>query len=237
MGNLFPFNYSGKTDTTGFYIGRDKYGSNIIVNLERRAEDKTTGSVLILGNSGQGKSYLLKLLLCNILESGKNIICLDPEHELVELCESLGGCFIDLMDGQYKINPLEPKLWSEDAEDDDTAPAAFRQRTVLSQHISFLRDFFRSYKPFDEAQIDTIEIMLGRLYRKWNIGDDTDFGRKKPTDYPILSDLYQLMEQEYQRVLTEGRNELYTPELLRSACLGLHSMCVGADSKFCATRS
>ena len=61
-------------------MGRDRYGSNVIVDLDRRAEDKTTASVLILGNSGQGKSYLLKLLLCNILESGKSAICLDPEH-------------------------------------------------------------------------------------------------------------------------------------------------------------
>ena len=29
--NLFPFNYSGKTDEHGLYIGRDKYGTNILV--------------------------------------------------------------------------------------------------------------------------------------------------------------------------------------------------------------
>lgn len=133
VANLFPFNYSGKNDPNGFYVGRDRYGSNIIVDLDRRAEDKTTASVLILGNSGQGKSYLLKLLLCNILESGKSALCLDPEHELIDLCANLGGCFADLMSGQYIINPLEPKLWDTDGEDDPEAPAAFRQRTRLSQ--------------------------------------------------------------------------------------------------------
>ena len=111
VANLYFFNYSGKTDPLGFYVGRDRYGSNVIVDLDRRAEDKTTASVLILGNSGQGKSYLLKLLLCNILESGKSAICLDPEHELIDLCANLGGCFVDLMDGRYRINPLEPKAW------------------------------------------------------------------------------------------------------------------------------
>lgn len=136
VANLYPFNYSGKTDPNGFYIGRDRYGSNIIVDLDRRADDKTTANVLILGNSGQGKSYLLKLLLCNILESGKSAICLDTEHELVDLCSNLGGCFIDLMSGQYRINPLEPKLWDDGSEGDDPdAPAAFRQKTRLSQHI------------------------------------------------------------------------------------------------------
>lgn len=109
VANLFPFNFSGKTDPNGLYIGRDKYGTNILVDFDRRTEDKTTSNILILGNSGQGKSYLLKLILTNIRESGKKIICLDPEAEYEDLTNALGGCYIDFMSGKYKINPLEPK--------------------------------------------------------------------------------------------------------------------------------
>ena len=79
--NLYPFHFSGKTDPQGLYIGKDKFGSNVLVDFDRRAEDKTTSNILILGNSGQGKSYLLKLILTNLRESGKQIICLDPEAE------------------------------------------------------------------------------------------------------------------------------------------------------------
>ena len=231
VANLFPFNYSGKNDPNGFYVGRDRYGSNIIVDLDRRAEDKTTASVLILGNSGQGKSYLLKLLLCNILESGKSARCLDPEHELIDLCANLGGCFADLMSGQYIINPLEPKLWDTDGEDDPEAPAAFRQRTRLSQHISFLKDFFRAYKDFSDRHIDTIELMLERLYRKWGLNNHTDFQSMRPDDFPILSDLYDVIEDAYQHYDRE-ENPLYPRELLQEVLLGLHSMCRGAESKF-----
>ena len=73
VANLYPMSYSGKTDPCGFYLGNEKYGSNIIVDLDRRTGDKTNASALILGNSGQGKSYLLKFLLCNVLESGKSV--------------------------------------------------------------------------------------------------------------------------------------------------------------------
>lgn len=232
VANLYPFNYSGKTDPNGFYIGRDRYGSNIIVDLDRRTDDKTTANVLILGNSGQGKSYLLKLLLCNILESGKSAICLDTEHELVDLCSNLGGCFIDLMSGQYRINPLEPKLWDDGSEGDDpNAPAAFRQKTRLSQHISFLKDFFRAYKEFSDRHIDTIELMLGRLYAKWGMDDDTDFQPLSPRDYPVLSDLYDVIEEAYRNYDSE-EYPLYPRELLQEVLLGLHSMCRGAESKF-----
>ena len=67
------------------------------MDFDRRAEDKTTSNILILGNSGQGKSYLLKLILTNIREVGKRIICLDPESEYEDLCDALGGCYIDFM--------------------------------------------------------------------------------------------------------------------------------------------
>ncbi len=231
VANLFPFNYSGKNDPNGFYIGRDRYGSNIIVDLDRRAEDKTTASVLILGNSGQGKSYLLKLLLCNILESGKSALCLDPEHELIDLCANLGGCFADLMSGQYLINPLEPKLWDTEGEDDPEAPAAFRQRTRLSQHVSFLKDFFRAYKDFSDRHIDTIELMLERLYKKWGMNNHTNFQSMRPEDFPVLSDLYDVIEDAYQHYDRE-ENPLYPRELLQEVLLGLHSMCRGAESKF-----
>ena len=231
VANLYPFNYSGKNDPNGFYIGRDRYGSNIIVDLDRRAEDKTTANVLILGNSGQGKSYLLKLLLCNILESGKSAICLDPEHELIDLCGNLGGCFADLMSGQYLINPLEPKLWDTEGADDPEAPAAFRQRTRLSQHISFLKDFFRAYKDFSDRHIDTIELMLERLYKNWGLNNHTDFSLLRPQDFPILSDLYSVIEDAYQHYDQE-KNPLYPQELLQEVLLGLHSMCKGAESKF-----
>lgn len=232
VANLYPFNYSGKTDPNGFYLGRDKFGSNILADFNRRADDKTNANILILGNSGQGKSYLLKLILCNLRESGMHIIGLDPEMEYEDLTLNLGGCFIDLMSGEFIINVLEPKSWDETGDPKDTeAPQAFRQTSKLSQHISFLKDFFRTYKDFTDREIDTIEIMLGRLYEKWGITDRSNFDRLKHTDYPILSDLYDFIETEYKN-FDESHRQLYTADSLREICLGLHSMCKGAESKF-----
>ena len=232
VANLFPFNYSGKTDRKGFYIGKDKYGSNIVVDFDQRDEDKTSANVLILGNSGQGKSYLMKMLLLNFLEAGKSVITLDVEHEQWELCQALGGCFADIIEGTYKINLLEPRCWDTDADPYDVdAPKAFRQSTRLAQHTSFLKDVFRTYKDFTTAQIDTIEIMLTKLYTEWGITEDTDFSQMRPEDYPILSELYDFIEIEYEN-FDETKPQLYTRETLQQVLLGLHSMCRGADSKF-----
>ena len=269
--NLYPINYSGRSDPHGFYIGNDHYGSDILLDLDRRTPDKTNSSVLILGNSGEGKSYLLKLLLCNLLESGKTVICLDPEQELTCLCDKLGGCYADLMGGQYRINFLEAKRWDvdmagapieaqrsgfdgersrsgmselpppggsegygacgDDRDDDPTVPNAFRQQSPLSQHISFLKDFFRAYKPFTHQQVDTLELMLERLYRKWGISDKTDFSAMGPEDWPIAEDLYAVLEDAYEHYDREN-SPLYPRELLRELLLGLHSMCRGAESVY-----
>ena len=232
VANLYPFNFSGKTDPQGAYIGRDKYGTNILVDFDRRAEDKTNSNALILGNSGQGKSYLLKLILTNIRESGKRIICLDPESEYEDLCEALGGCYIDFMSGEYTINPLEPKAWTDSVEDiDANTPEAFKKVTRLSQHIAFLKDFFRSYKDFTDSQIDTIEILLSKLYARFGITDTTDYSVKKPSDFPIMEDFYKLCEEEFM-TYDKQRKYLYTEETLQEVCLGIHSMCVGSESKY-----
>ena len=217
--NLYPFNYSGKADPQGFYIGHDKYGSNLFIDFQRRTDDKTNANVLILGNSGQGKSYLMKLLLCNMRESGMDIVCLDPELEYKDLAVNMDGCYIDLMEGEYIINVLEPKRWEEDS------------GSVLPRHISFLRDFFRAYKDFTSAEIDVLEIFLEKLYESKGITEDIDFSELKHTDYPVLSDLYHLAERELNQY-EERRGNIYTRETVRDLCLKLKSICIGADSKF-----
>lgn len=217
--NLYPFNYSGKADPQGFYIGHDKYGSNLFIDFQRRTDDKTNANILILGNSGQGKSYLMKLLLCNMRESGMDIVCLDPELEYKDLAVNMDGCYIDLMEGEYIINVLEPKRWEEDS------------GSVLPRHISFLRDFFRAYKDFTSAEIDVLEIFLEKLYESKGITEHTDFSELKHTDYPVLSDLYHLSERELNQY-EERKGNIYTRETVRDLCLKLKSICIGADSKF-----
>ena len=268
VANLYPFNYSGKTDPHGFYLGRDKFGTNILTDFDRRSDDKTNANVLILGNSGQGKSHLLKGILANLRESGKSLIVLDPEQEYQELCENLGGCYLDYLSGEYVINPLQPLAWSEEpaTEDDDrtpeqrdaapisrfliggtkdlapapensvgnsimSIPGPFRNASMLSRHISYLKDFFRSYKDFTTAQLDTIELMLQKLYRRFDMDDYTDFTQVAPEKFPTMSDFYDLLEEEFD-LYDPKRKNLFSEETIQDVCLGLPSMCKGAESKY-----
>ena len=104
-----------------------------------------------------------------------------------------------------------------------------RSNAVLSAIGLTAADAHKTAGGINYFTSDTIEIMLSALYQKWGISEETDFRRLMPEDYPILSDLYALINDE----LVNYRNgSLYTRELLQEALLGLHSLCVGADAPF-----
>ena len=51
-----------------------------------------------------------------------------------------------------------------------------------------LKDFFRAYKEFNDEQLDTLEIILTKLYKNFGITDYTDYD--KPVSYTHL-DVYK----------------------------------------------
>lgn len=237
VANLFPFSYSGKTDPRGLFLGRDVNGANILADFDRRTLDKTNGHILILGNSGEGKSYLMKTLIESFRMAGKKIYILDPDNEYQDLTVNLDGTYLDMMSSEYFINVLEPRLWSSsNSEGDDDSPEPFKHTGRLSQHIAYLRDFFKCYKDLEDYKLDIIEIMLKETYRRHRISDSTNFSALDTDGYPILSDLYTVIEQmlgSYDEDIKDNtRPIMYTKEQLQQTGLSLQSICVGSDSKY-----
>lgn len=224
--NLFPLAYTGKLDATGFRLGKDKYGGDIIVDLDKRSSDRTNGNCIILGNSGEGKSYLTKELLTFVLESGKNLIIIDPTGEYKDITNKLGGSYIDVASG-YIINPLEVR-------DNANSEADTVFSNTVSRHISFLRDFFSTYKRFAPYHLDIIEIMLKKLYAEYGITDSTPI--PKDGVWPIFKDLYK----QFEKLYSEFENEVAKPgtilpfgkEAIREVLLSIESICVGADNQY-----
>lgn len=235
VANLYPFTYCGKTDKQGFYIGKARYGTNLLVDLDVRDKEHTNGSALILGNSGEGKSFLLKTLLSILREAGKSILILDPESEYRDLSENMGGCVLDMMNGENIINPLEPRRWTDaqdNEESDEQEPAVFRKDNTLEQHISWFKDWVRSYKKeFTSEHLDTLEILVLRLYEKFSLTRETDLSKLSPFDYPIMADLFYLCEETLKNY-DEGEPELFTKDCLRKITLGIRSICIGAESSY-----
>ena len=241
VANLYPFSYSGLTDPHGNLIGKDVNGSNILIDFDRRQADKTNGHIAIFGNSGEGKSWLTKLQICNFRQAGKKLYSIDVESEFFDVTTNLGGTNVDMMTGKYYINVLEPKLLknegSETDNDIDLEVRATSKVTLLSQHIAFLRDFFHVYKPeFSDTLLDILELMLVKTYETKNITTGTNLKRLSSKDYPRLQDLYTVVEKELnnydKQALDKSREMIYRKEDLQRLLLALESICVGNDSMY-----
>lgn len=223
--------------TKGDYLFPSKIGNdtnNAGRMLESLDENHKAISITIgsfaLGFSGKLETGDIVGIL--VYDQVENRSYTPKELTYVKVITTTTSSGVDKADVEDIINPLEPKEWSDNASDaEDDAPEAFRKATRLSQHISFLKDFFRVYKDFDDAQIDALEILLTRLYGKFGIHDDTDYSKLTAGDYPVMADLYEIVESEYMKY-EKGTKSLFTEDLLRELCLGLNSMCVGAESKF-----
>ena len=61
--------------------------------------------------------------------------------------------------------------------------------------------------------------------------DSTDFSALSPIHYPVMAEFYWLCQKEYLEY-DPGEKHLYTQEMLREICLGIHSMCVGSESRY-----
>lgn len=236
VSNLYPFSYSGRSDPKGISLGYELSGGQMIVDMfGYRSATITNSNVVVLGQTGMGKSHTLKGLIIAAQEQGFNCLIMDIEGEYEPEVRNLQGTYIDLTSGQYIINILEPKVFVRD-DDDVSASTEYKTKTftttnTLSAHISFLRDFFSIAKDMTPEQLDTLEIILRKLYTKFGLTDETDFASLPKSAFPTLTDLWELLE-ELAKEYKEDKDSLFNFETLRSLRLKLESLCVGTQSKY-----
>ena len=111
------------------------YGFNIgsqgLVHWDRFAADNYNS--VILGRSGAGKSYLVKLETLRSLYRGVEVAIIDPEDEYRRLCDAVGGTYIHLGADDVRLNPFDLPLATR-ADGRRTAPRDALTRRALFLH-------------------------------------------------------------------------------------------------------
>ncbi|HEX5116309.1 MAG TPA: DUF87 domain-containing protein [Pseudonocardiaceae bacterium] len=82
-------------------------GSQGLVHWDRFAEGMHNHNSVILGRSGAGKSYLVKLELLRSLYRGIEIAVVDPEDEYARLAGAVGGTYVHLGAQHVRLNPFD----------------------------------------------------------------------------------------------------------------------------------
>lgn len=194
MAAMYPFIFDSiKDEGLGTLLGVEFSGGVVLFNQFlyqiKKENNRNNANMIILGASGSGKSTAAKLVLRSHIRNGYQIVCVDPEGELTDMTNTLGGEIIDLgKGGSYgMINPLEIVM------DIDTEEAASNGAgyTVLTKTLQTLKAFMKYYSPNIEEDVLTLfgEIVL-ETYARFGIAYNTDFSHYTSNDFPIMQDVY-----------------------------------------------
>ncbi len=172
----FPFATASLTRNEGILYGVNEHDGSLIIFDRFTLENSNS---VILGKSGGGKSFLVKLETLRLLMMGVEVIIIDPENEYQKLAQSMGGEFIVFStSSQYKINPF-------DLEKTNAGPDELSNK-ILDLH-SLMRVIMGELTPSQDALLDRALVMT---YKAKGITQDPETFANEP---PLLEDLYKVL--------------------------------------------
>ncbi len=193
MAAMYPFIFDSIKDPgLSTLLGIDFSGGVILFNQFlyqiKKEHNRNNANMIILGTSGSGKSTAAKLLLRTHIRNNYQLVVIDPEGELEEMCNLYGGDFISLgKGGQFgMINPLEVVM---DVDEDEIKQGL--GYTTFTRTIQSVKAFLKYYDPsIEEDVLNMFSEIVQETYRRFSINFDTDFTKLTANDYPTFKDVY-----------------------------------------------
>lgn len=177
LASTFPFTSAVLTQNKGILYGVNQQNGSLIVfdrfSLENANE-------IVLGKSGSGKSYFIKLDAMRQFMLGTEVIIVDPEGEYETLAKTLGGEVVAFDSrSPIKINPFDLAQRYEEGENE-------LGLKILSLHALF-KIIMGKLDPAHESVLDNA---LVETYRQKGITPDPNTQHRTP---PLMEDLYKVL--------------------------------------------
>jgi hypothetical protein len=177
LASTFPFTSAVLTQNRGVMYGVNQQNGSLIIfdrfSLENANE-------IILGKSGAGKSYLIKLEIMRQFMLGAEVVVIDPEGEYPPIAPELGGEVVEFSaNSTIKINPFDMSGVYEEGENE-------LGLKVLSLH-GLLNIIMGEMDAEHDAILDRAMI---ETYRQKGITTDPATQKRQP---PLLEDLYKVL--------------------------------------------
>ncbi|MDO8621010.1 MAG: ATP-binding protein [Candidatus Levybacteria bacterium] len=179
LASTFPFTSAMLTQDKGVLYGINQQNGSLIIfdrfSLENANE-------VVLGKSGSGKSFLIKLEAMRQFMFGTEIIIIDPEGEYESLTKTLGGEYVAFTTSSpIKINPFDLSGLYEEGENE------------LGLKILSLRGLLKiALGEMNAAQDAILDRALVETYKNKGITTDPATQKKEP---PLMEDLYKTLSQ------------------------------------------
>ena len=207
LASVFPFVKNYIMDNRGIMLGKIKSNNYpFVFDMWKRGGLYQNSNSFIIGKSGSGKTYFTKNLLVNEWSNNTRIIICDPEAEYSNLVRKLDGNIIDV--GSAKEGILNPfqiyKILTEDGGNADSV-------ITFNTHLKTLESFFKIV--LRGASNDVIEIinsLVVETYKYKNITEETNFELLQAIDFPIFSDLLEVLETKMETINNNFLYEKYS---------------------------
>lgn len=177
LASTFPFTSAVLTQNKGVMYGVNQQNGSLIIfdrfSLENANE-------VVLGKSGAGKSYTIKLEIMRQFMLGAEVIVIDPEGEYETLTPAVGGEVVEFSSNSaIKINPFDLSDVYEEGENE------------LGLKILSLHGLLKIITGELDAEHDAIlDRALIETYRSKGITTDPTTQKKQP---PLMEDLYKTL--------------------------------------------
>lgn len=177
LATTFPLTSTELSGDTGVLYGINPQNDSFII-FDRFSLENS--NMAVFATSGAGKSYMVKLESLRSLMFGADVIAIDPEAEYKDLCEAVGGEYIDFSySSSAKINPFDLSQVYIEGENQ-------LGLKLLSLH-SLMKIIMGEMTAIQSAILDRA---LVATYKAKGITQDPKTQKNEP---PLMEDLYKTL--------------------------------------------
>lgn len=183
---FFPFHENEYFHENGLIKGKNLATKNVVIVDDEKLLNKHQ---MVIGMTGVGKSTYLATDMLRKFMIGRRIIIIDPKNDYTDLVNDCGG---EVIEFSFKangniINPFDiPNELGEVSNGGNN----------LYNNISMLLTLFKLMFPaMTDLQEDVLQKTILKLYEKKGINAETDVEKLKTSDYPIMRDLFDFLDE------------------------------------------
>lgn len=202
VSSMFPFDEAEIFEEDGIIKGKDAGGTPVLVNQYKLKNHNE----FIVGTSGAGKSFYIKVSILRHFMFGYRVFIIDPLGEYEDIVTKNNGQYIRISNRtEHVINPLETM--------------------DLSQLMVFFKLLKKDLSPLEAALIEDAVMETYKKNEKRPMKWDDDFSKIPSEDFPILSDLMKEL-----RAKTDTRLDDFTA-ILKTYVEGSNSRMFNGTTK------
>lgn len=196
--STYPFLSNELCDEMGILIGVNEVNKSMVKIDRFDTNEYKNANMCVVGTSGSGKSYFVKLMAMRNRYMNISQYIIDPEREYIKVCKKLGGSIINFDEGNI-VNVMDIRELSKEEDMGYLQSKLLKLNTFFS--LIFPELSLEEQSVLEDAVIECyaskkITFDDQSLYKENNANLLSNRKFKEASDMPTLSDLYKIIKKK-----------------------------------------